>query len=376
LVGPFDFDDIKSPPLKEEDLEPYDDELKKLFIANHANLLVKDRVNLSYWQELSGALRGRDIEPPTIAVEKHRKRSSSKKRLSGAKRAREEVNMGQQQVERPSCRDCGKGGSEDDPLLHFAAASSQSAFYIRESCVRKNDNATIAPGDEMKEKILSLVEAAFDGTRRATSSVDGRNYYVLDELKDSLNEKLGSRMDDALQLHRDDTSSFAAAVSSLSPVSEILEGVAEANFDEEDVESSFPVAFAYHAEDPSGISEENAKIATLDYEVEQRRQRRRQSEEAVKHRRSEEATKKGRSSVKHPTLDHADAHIAPIPAEEFPEGWMKRKVPRPNRTTFDTRFYSPKKSFRFRNRKDVRRFLETLKKSGGDEQLAIERYYR
>lgn len=56
-------------------------------------------------------------------------------------------------------------------------------------------------------------------------------------------------------------------------VSNILEGIPESDFADGDVEA-MPVAFAYHAEDPSGISEENAKIAALDHDVQQRRRKR------------------------------------------------------------------------------------------------------
>ena len=54
---------------------------------------------------------------------------------------------------------------------------------------------------------------------------------------------------------------------------EPLEGLPLADFAEDEIES-FPVVFAFDNEDPDGISEVNARIATLDYEVKQRRLRR------------------------------------------------------------------------------------------------------
>ena len=70
LVGPFDFDNTKPPPLREQDLKMFSDEAQKIYQANHSDLYVKDRVPLNQWKELVNSIKGKDINPPTIAVEK------------------------------------------------------------------------------------------------------------------------------------------------------------------------------------------------------------------------------------------------------------------------------------------------------------------
>ena len=48
-----------------------------------------------------------------------------------------------------------------------------------------------------------------------------------------------------------------------------LEGLPLVYFADEEIDS-FPVVFVYNIKDPDGFSEKNAKIATLDHDVEQK----------------------------------------------------------------------------------------------------------
>ena len=115
---------------------------------------------------------------------------------------------------------------------------------------------------EYEEGISSVVEAAFARARQATSQ-DGEAYYVLGELKDSLNEAIDSFVGGL-----DATSTSSLRRREDAP-SEPLEGLPLAYFADEEIDS-FPVVYAYDNEDPDGYSEENAKIATLDHDVEQK----------------------------------------------------------------------------------------------------------
>ena len=100
--------------------------------------------------------------------------------------------------------------------------------------------------------------------------------------------------------------------------SEPLEGLPLAYFADEEIDS-FPVVFAYDNEDPDGFSEENAKIATLDHDVEQRRLKRGSvnlSEEMKKVKSSKKKSIKG-----HPTMSEKESHL-PNPQKDSPlAGW-------------------------------------------------------
>jgi len=249
---------------KEKDLAIFNQETKDLFSENHSKLYVKDRIHLSRWQELTEAVKGREIDPPTIPLETNRK----KKRVAGSKRVREDtkgpVDKSSGQAKKITSnevvtREGGEGATEREALLFFPATSSAP------SLTKKRDDQTIMP----KKDVLSLVERILTQIRQATSA-DGEAYYVFGEVKEALNQALGSwtRGMTAVPSRKEAEVSTASA-----KTSEPLEGFSEANFTEEEI-SGFPMAFAYNHEDPSGISEKNAKIATLDYEVEQRRLKR------------------------------------------------------------------------------------------------------
>mmetsp|Transcript_13131 Transcript_13131/g.23802 ORF Transcript_13131/g.23802 Transcript_13131/m.23802 type:complete len:821 (-) Transcript_13131:80-2542(-) len=434
LVGPFDFDDIKPPPLKEEDLAIFNEETKKLFSVNHSNLFVKERVHLSRWQELTEALKGREIEPPTVPkeVRRKKKRVSVSKRAremsmgqavqpSGEKRAREESKgqaaqpigekrareeskgqatqffsdvRAQAEPKRPVCQDCGKGATEKEPLLLFLATSSRPSLHVHASCRKKKHDQTIASKGKIKQEIMSMVEATFTRTRQATPG-DGKAYYVFGEVKEALNQALGSWMG-GVEVEAQASSSSregakVATVLAKTSEPELLEGLPEADFTEEEIDL-FPVAFSYNNEDSGGISEENAKIATLEYEVEQRRLKRsgpsksskRPSE--VKNNDNTGTTPKSKSTPRkgpkfsprkrHSTASEREVHIPTEPAEGFPAGWVARKIPRAGKGPkhIDIYYYSPKFQFKFRSKPAVRRFLEAMESSGGDEAVAIEKF--
>ena len=367
LVGPFDFADIKLPPLKGEDLKIFNEETKKLFIANHSNLYVKDRVDMSRWQELLDAIKGREIEPPTGVAKKAAKKK--KERLSGGKRAHDESKVHASSDKRtreepkgPVCQECGKGATEKMPLLLFPATTLQSSMYVHSSCGWKHND--IVSEEKMMEEISALAEKAFNQTRQATTE-DGQAFYVRSELKDAINLALGSWIGGEA---RASPSSHRAKSPVAAAFSEPLEGLPESDFTQEELDS-FPVVFAHHIEDPSGTSEGNAKIATLDYEVNISGGHSGQSK-------SSKVASRGKRNQPHPTLGEKDGKIAPKPAEGLPDGWLFRRVPRDNQTTSksDPFYYSPVKGYKFRSRPEANRFLKALESSGGDEAAAIEKF--
>ncbi|EED90641.1 predicted protein [Thalassiosira pseudonana CCMP1335] len=165
----------------------------------------------------------------------------------------------------------------------------------------------------------------------------------------------------------------------------IVEGIPEEEFSAEELES-FPVAFAFHVEtsDPNGISEENAKIATLDYEAEKREEKKFARALAACAKRNEvttqkpvkrrEQSKKDKSGAVHLRgKAEAPSSVEHTVSDELPSGWVIRFVPRSNKAnkSGDKYYYSPKENFKFNSLSRVRRFLECLKQSGGDEVKAI-----
>mmetsp|Transcript_34177 Transcript_34177/g.72818 ORF Transcript_34177/g.72818 Transcript_34177/m.72818 type:complete len:710 (+) Transcript_34177:58-2187(+) len=414
LVGPFDFDDVKPPPLREEDLAIFNEETMKLFSANHSNLHVKDRVHVARWQELLDAIRAgeREIDTPTILRQGGGRKK--KKRLSaGSKRPREEP-LGKKlpgsdkkareekppKNKGPVCQDCGSGATVKEPLLSFPATSSLPLLHVRASCRKENSDRMVLSKDQIKEEILKVVDATLRGTRCATSSEYGQSFYVLGEVKEALGQALGSWM--ALS----GVGVVKVSSSVLTESSEMIHaGLPEERFDEEEIET-FPVTFAYNHNDlGGGISEENAKIATLDYEVEQRRQKAARStgggkpksskgvlskEEKRNDEKSTGAGTVGSKSKSSATprnkgssissgsspLSEKEANIPAKPAEGFPPGWAMRKIRRPGKGNkgIDTFYYSPKQQFKFRSKLDVRRFLEVLERVGGEETVAIDTY--
>jgi hypothetical protein len=68
---------------------------------------------------------------------------------------------------------------------------------------------------------------------------------------------------------------------------------------------------------------------------------------------------------------HTGAHSTFV--EGLPSGWTKRIVPRKvqSRTKSDTYWYSPIQSYKFPSMTKVKRFLENLEETGGDEVKAF-----
>ncbi|KAL7546752.1 hypothetical protein ACHAWF_010085 [Thalassiosira exigua] len=102
----------------------------------------------------------------------------------------------------------------------------------------------------------------------------------------------------------------------------------------------------------------------------------------------ETLSKKPESTLKSPveTSTSCSSEIVPKPmatsdgkspapgmtSEDFPN-WTVRRVPRPS-GHIDTYWFSPQKGYKFRSKKEVGRFLECLRRSNGDEELAMEEF--
>ena len=83
------------------------------------------------------------------------------------------------------------------------------------------------------------------------------------------------------------------------------------------------------------------------------------------------------NTTNHPTVSEKDEHIPTDPAEDFPEGWVVRRLPRlnPNDKRTDRNWYSPKLGLKFRSKADAMRFLEKLEEANGNEAAAIVEYH-
>jgi hypothetical protein len=379
LVGPFDFDDdiMKSSPFYEEYLATCrDEESRGLFSANYSNLYVKDRVPIRRWEELLEAVKGRRIDPPEVVSEKRARMDEGQ--LSG-KRAREVTRVpaalspsssGKRArggpEEGPPCQESDKGTVDVGPLLIFPTTASQPQLQVRLSGGGRSHGQLIVSKEKMEEGISSVVEAAFARARQATSE-DGEAFYVLGELKDALNEAIDGFVGGL------ETVSISSTTGRDVVLSEPLEGIDLAYFGEEEIDS-FPVVFAYDNEDPDGISEKNAKIATLDHEVEERRLKRSSVNLSEEMKKVKSSKNKSSFNMIHPTLTEKESQTSAEVAEGLPSGWVVRQIPRGSGTDrVDFYWYSPEKHYKFRSKIEVRRFLEAMKTSDGDETVAIEK---
>jgi hypothetical protein len=83
------------------------------------------------------------------------------------------------------------------------------------------------------------------------------------------------------------------------------------------------------------------------------------------------------NTTNHPTVSEKDFHIPTEPAEDFPDGWQIRRIPRLNPTDkrTDRNWYSPKLGLRFRAKSDALRFVEVLETFNGDEAAAIMEFH-
>ncbi len=79
----------------------------------------------------------------------------------------------------------------------------------------------------------------------------------------------------------------------------------------------------------------------------------------------------------HPTVSEKDSHLPTEPAEDFPDGWEIRRIPRLNPTDkrTDRNWYSPKLGLKFRAKADALRFLGLVEAANGDEAAAIMEFH-
>lgn len=79
----------------------------------------------------------------------------------------------------------------------------------------------------------------------------------------------------------------------------------------------------------------------------------------------------------HPTLSEKDSQLPTEPAEDFPNGWVVRRIPRLNPTDkrTDKNWYSPKLALRFRAKSDALRFVGLVEAANGDEVAAIVEFH-
>lgn len=320
LVGPFSFEDADSTSM---DVDELDDETKLHF----EKLYVKDRIGLGCWEELIDMARRKDIVPPTISK---KKRAHKKVLSAGKKRNVDEVG------ERRRSR-----SSRSSNTLHFPATSSLPQRSLRV------DNSN--PHTVSKDELLSMVDSVLEDTRSAKAS-DGTEHYLVDELKDNLMKAFSS------------SPKKRARAKNEVPI----QGIPEDHFTADEI-AAMPIVFAYHCpeDDPKGESEQNARIAQLDYEVEQRRLKRNAKSQA-----KSPPELKGSKPV---AIDEER-----MPAEEFPSGWTKQHVPRSttNSKVVDTYYYSPN-GLKFRSRPEVNRFLALLEEdSDMNEETAYDKLKR
>lgn len=328
LVGPFDFDDSIPPPMEEKDLKMLSEECKKVFSANQSKLHVKDRVPLKRWEELLEVVKDRDIDPPSIVVESEKKKSKRKKRITGSKRPREESEKGQvkQSTKNSIGKKARKETNKEKELLNFPTTSSRTSLSIRASDRGKK----VVSKDKASQEVSSIVEEAFAKTRQATSA-DGKTYFVLSELKDTLSKALES-WTGGKEVNCE-SPSVSKASKKLPEAQAEEEGLHESDF-AANVVDSLPVAYAYEVDDPAGISEENAKIAQLDYEVEERRLRRSNIQSAKKKedKNKEKKVVAGSTKSKSPRVRKSTV-------TEIPAGWSIKAIKRSGDTNHIDRYW-------------------------------------
>lgn len=216
----------------------------------------------------------------------------------------------------------------------------------------------------LKDDLLSLVDSVLKETRHAKSS-DGKSHYLLNEIRDNLNRALGPSS--SHKVSRKSGQEFKDEA----PIE--IQGIAEETFTAEEI-ALMPVVFAYHEDIES---EQNAKIATLDYEVEQSRLKRKAA--AMDERNS---GKEPVSPAEHKSnTDTEKNQTEKEPSDKFPpSGWTMEQVPRSARQSgtnskpFDTYYYSPKLRLKFRSRPEVKRFIALLESSDNDEEKAFSNF--
>lgn len=83
--------------------------------------------------------------------------------------------------------------------------------------------------------------------------------------------------------------------------------------------------------------------------------------------------KQAKTQTKHRFGDD-DVHITSMPAEELPEGWIKRRIPRsdPSDPRVDTRWYSPELNVKFRHLHAAKAFAQRVEDLGKGEAAAMQ----
>lgn len=310
------------------------------------------------------------------------------------------------------CHNCGRGDTESNPTLSFPDTRTKPSLHIHKSCAQ-TQNRTIH-----KEDFLDLMERAMSGTRRASLKGEG-DFFLLDELKAKLYQTLESyshieSVDKSLYNAnaKEKSCSVSEVVAekpdfstkekdgnvnhTINPFKEPLIGLPLSDSNVEDLDS-IPIVYAYYSQDddPSGISEENAKVAQLDFEIELKKQKRNiinvegngekspisasagNKRRRMKNPATPNPTLKGEIAIKYnfPTGEPL-AEFPTQPAVDFPEGWITRTIPRPKGEKTDTYYFSPILGFKFRSKPEVRRFLAELSECGGDEGKAVLAFKR
>lgn len=248
LVGPFDFEEVTPAHIDLDYFDPGNASLDDLY--------VRDRVPISRWHELLEALEGSDIAVPSLEGKKKKRKSSIGERKKAKKQA--------------ACQLCGTVNPGDESLL-FHDTTSGSVLCVHRSCGLQSESvgtdSLSFPKIISTKEIWAMVDKTIAGVRQATAS-DGEVYCVLDEVRAQLISHLGGIVTQM-------TSPADPFVSRPNEGPMLPRVFPESEFTA-DEQQSFRVAFAHHvkADDPSGASEINAKIAKLDYEVEKRREKR------------------------------------------------------------------------------------------------------
>jgi len=251
----------------------------------------------------------------------------------------------------------------------FPATSSQKAIRI-DANSRNPNQQTITKND-----LQSLFDSVLKDARHAKSS-DGNAHYLFDEIRENISTALESSLSSKLNGKKRSVKNEGGDEGDEVPTETEIQGISEEAFTAEEV-ASMPVVFAYHCED--AVSEQNAKIATLDYEVEQVRLKRKAAMCESNSSAGQAASKKKPATPDKSVSSMETTETEREPATEFPSGWTMINVPRKNGTKsrpFDTYYYSPMLRLKFRSRPEVKRFIALLGSSDNDEMKAHEKFIR
>ena len=244
LVGPFDF--------KAVDLNHIDPEMRvDIGRVSPDDVYVRDLVPTAQWMELTKALKGRKMTPPTIENEnKKRKRQSTTN--NEKKRAKT----------KDTCELCGEDDSSQEFLV-FQGTSSLPARHVHKDCKSQLQSPSInATASARIKEVSNLFQKTLESIRQAKSS-NGEAYCMIDELKAEFITRLDSLV----------KPKSAEATMKVPNTPVLVDGYPESEFAPEDVKHNI-YAYCMKEDDPTGLTETNAKIAKLDHDVKKRRERR------------------------------------------------------------------------------------------------------